>query len=128
MVGFKIITSHTDNEQACNFLANTEEDEVGYQGGIGDVSVENSGTEQSLESEGYWIDSTLLGTTTENSVNGIGALLNGGSLGLGTYEFTINVVVNSGGSPVCQNEDSDESVDWSVSLIVLDYTLTEVKA
>ena len=128
VVGFKIITSHTDNEQACNFLANTEEDEVGYQGGIGDVSVENSGTEQSLESEGYWIDSTLLGTTTENSANGIGALLNGGSLGLGTYEFTINVVVNSGGSPVCQNEDSDESVDWSVSLIVLDYTLTEVKA
>ena len=127
VVGFKIITSHTDNEQACNFLANTEEDEVGYQGGIGDVSVENSGTEQSLESEGYWIDSTLLGTTTENSANGIGALLNGGSLGLGTYEFTINVVVNSGGSPVCQNEDSDESVDWSVSLIVLDYTLTEVK-
>ena len=23
VVGFKIITSHTDNEQACNFLANT---------------------------------------------------------------------------------------------------------
>ena len=39
-----------------------------------------------------------------------------------------NVVVNSGGSPVCQNEDSDESVDWTISLIVLDYTLTEVKS
>ena len=77
-----------------NFLANTEEDEV-VTSGIGNVSVENSG-QQSLESEGYWIDSALLGTTTENSANGIGALLNGGNLGLGTYEFTINVVVNSG--------------------------------
>ena len=54
----------------------------------------------------------LIGSTTENSANGISPT-QWRNLGLGTYEFTINVVVNSGGSPVCQNEDSDESVDWS---------------
>jgi hypothetical protein len=34
----------------------------------------------------------------------------------------------SGGSPVCQNSDSDESVDWTISLIALEYTLTEIKS
>ncbi|MGB0174600.1 MAG: hypothetical protein ACPF9S_06170, partial [Candidatus Poseidoniaceae archaeon] len=62
-----------------------------------------------------------------NSTSSIASMLDGGDVGMGLYEFTINVVVNSGGSPVCQNDDSDESIDWTISLITLDYTLTEVK-
>lgn len=127
VVGFHMTTSHTDNEQACNFLANTEDDEVGYDGGIEDSNVANSGLEQTLESEFYWIDASLVGSTTTNSTSSIASMLDGGDFGMGLYEFTINVVVNSGGSPVCQNGDSDESVDWTISLITLDYTLTEVK-
>jgi hypothetical protein len=127
VVGFHMMTSHTDNEQACNFLANTEDDEVGYNGGIDGSTVADSGLQQTLESEFYWIDSTLVGSTTTNSTSTIASLLSGGDAGMGLYEFTINVVVNSGGSPVCQNDDSDESIDWTISLITLDYTLTEVK-
>ncbi len=128
VVGFHMTTSHTDNEQACNFLADTEDDEVGYDGGIGGSVVANSGLQQTLESELYWIDSSLVGTTTTNSTSSIVSMLDGGDAGIGSYEFTINVVINSGGSPVCQNGDSDESVDWTISLITLDYTLTEVKS
>ncbi|MGA0331359.1 MAG: sodium/proline symporter [Candidatus Poseidoniaceae archaeon] len=128
VVGFHMTTSHTDNEQACNFLADTEDDEVGYDGGIGSSVVANSGLQQTLESELYWIDSSLVGTTTTNSTSSIASMLDGGDAGIGSYEFTINVVINSGGSPVCQNGDSDESVDWTISLITLDYTLTEVKS
>lgn len=127
VVGFHMMTSHTDNEQGCNFLANTEDDEVGYDGGIDGSTVANSGLQQTLESEFYWIDSTLVGSTTTNSTSSIASMLDGGDVGMGMYEFTINVVVNSGGSPVCQNDDSNESIDWTISLITLDYTLTEVK-
>ena len=127
VVGFRIATSHTDNEQACNFLANTEDDEVGYEGGIQDFNVSDSGVQENLESELYFINQSLVGSTTNSSSSEIDALLTGGDSGIGTYDFTISVVVNSGGSPVCQNGDSDESVDWIVSLIILDYTLTEVK-
>ena len=128
VVGFHMTTSHTDNEQACNFLADTEDDEVGYDGGIGSSVIANSGLQQTLESELYWIDNSLVGTTTTNSTSSIASMLDGGDAGIGSYEFTINVVINSGGSPVCQNGDSDESVDWTISLIALDYTLTEVKS
>ena len=121
-------TSHTDNEQACNLFADTEDDEVGYDGGIGSSVVANSGVQQTLESELYWIENSLVGTTTTNSTSSIASMLDGGDAGIGSYEFTINVVINSGGSPVCQNGDSDESVDWTISLIALDYTLTEVKS
>jgi hypothetical protein len=55
-------------------------------------------------------------------------MLDGGDFGIGNYDFTIDVVVNNGGSPVCQNSDSDESVDWTISLIALEYTLTEIKS
>ena len=128
VVGFHMTTSHTDNEQACNLFADTEDDEVGYDGGIGSSIVANSGVQQTLESELYWIENSLVGTTTTNSTSSIASMLDGGDAGIGSYEFTINVVINSGGSPVCQNGDSDESVDWTISLIALDYTLTEVKS
>jgi Na+/proline symporter len=127
IVGFKITTSHVDNEQPCNFLANTEEDQVGYEGGIGDLMVANSGTQQNLESVEYWVDSSLIGTTTNNSVSSIEMMLDGGDFGIGNYDFTIDVVVNSGGAG-CQNGDVDESVDWTISLIALEYTLTEIKS
>ena len=128
IVGFQITTSHVDNEQPCNFLANTEDDEVGYSGGIEDLIVANSGTQQNLESIEYWIDSDLIGNTTNGSASSIAASLDGGDSGIGNYEFTIDVVVNSGGSPICQNGDSDESVDWTISLVSLEYTLTEIKS
>ena len=127
VVGFEITTSHIDNEQPCNFLATTEEDEVGYEGGIGDSIVTDSGTQQNLVSEAYFINSTIVGERTTSSKASIASLLDGGEMGLGTYDFTISVVVNSGGSAICQNDDSDESVDWTISLITLEYTLTEVK-
>ncbi len=128
IVGFQITTSHVDNEQPCNFLANTEDDEVAYSGGIGDLIVANSGTQQNLESIEYWIESDLIGNTTNGSASSITASLDGGDSGIGNYDFTIDVVVNSGGSPICQNGDSDESVDWTISLVSLEYTLTEIKS
>ncbi len=131
VVGFHMTTSHTDNEQPCNIAASTEDDEVTYNGGIKEIQVTNSGTQQNLESSGYWIDDGLIGSTTNSSSNEIYQLLDGGGFGIGEYEFTISVTVNDGGAIIpfpCSNGDSDESVDWTISLITLDYTLTEVKS
>jgi sodium/proline symporter len=132
VVGFQMMTSHTDNEQPCNGAASTEDDEVTYNGGIKEIQVTNSGTQQNLESSGYWIDNDIIGSTTNSTSSEINQLLDGGDFGIGEYEFTISVTVNDGGAelpfPPCSNGDSDESVDWTISLITLDYTLTEVKS
>ena len=132
VVGFHMATSHTDNEQPCNGAASTEDDEVAYNGGIKEIQVTNSGTQQNLESSGYWIDNDILGSTTNSTSSEINQLLDGGDFGIGEYAFTISVTVNDGGAelpfPPCSNGDSDESVDWTISLITLDYTLTEVKS
>ena len=132
VVGFHMTTSHTDNEQPCNGAASTEDDEVAYNGGIKEIQVTNSGTQQNLESSGYWIDNDIIGSTTNGTSSEINQLLDGGDFGIGEYAFTISVTVNDGGAelpfPPCSNGDSDESVDWTISLITLDYTLTEVKS
>ena len=132
VVGFHMATSHTDNEQPCNGAASTEDDEVAYNGGIKEIQVTNSGTQQNLESSGYWIDNDIIGSTTNGTSSEINQLLDGGNFGIGEYAFTISVTVNDGGAelpfPPCSNGDSDESVDWTISLITLDYTLTEVKS
>jgi len=132
VVGFHMATSHTDNEQPCNGAASTEDDEVAYNGGIKEIQVTNSGTQQNLESSGYWIDNDIIGSTTNSTSSEINQLLDGGEFGIGEYAFTISVTVNDGGAelpfPPCSNGDSDESVDWTISLITLDYTLTEVKS
>ena len=132
VVGFHMATSHTDNEQPCNGAASTEDDEVAYNGGIKEIQVTNSGTQQNLESSGYWIDNDIIGSTTNSTSSEINQLLDGGDFGIGEYAFTISVTVNDGGAelpfPPCSNGDSDESVDWTISLITLDYTLTEVKS
>jgi hypothetical protein len=130
IVGFQITTSHTDNEQACNFGASTEDDEVAYNGGIKEIQVANSGTQQDLQSSEYWVEIDLIGSTTNSSSNELNQLLDGGDFGIGEYSFTISVTVNDGGATIpfpCSNGDSDESVDWTVYLIALDYTLTEIK-
>ena len=131
IVGFQITTSHTDNEQACSPTpaANPQDDEVAYDGGILEYLVTNSGTQQTLESSQYWIDAGLVGSTTNDTSASIDALLDGGDIGQGEYTFTITVNVNSGGQPpFCQNGDSDESVDWTISLIALEHSITEIKA
>ena len=132
VVGFHMATSHIDNEQPCNGAASTEDDEVAYNGGIKEIQVTNSGTQQNLESSGYWIDNDIIGSTTNGTSSEINQLLDGGDFGIGEYAFTISVTVNDGGAelpfPPCSNGDSDESVDWTISLITLDYTLTEVKS
>ncbi|MGB1986195.1 MAG: hypothetical protein ACPHS8_07080, partial [Candidatus Poseidoniaceae archaeon] len=110
--------------------ASTDDDEISYEGGIGDFIVSNSGTEQNLDSSEYWIDSSLIGTTQNGSTNSLAVLLEGGASGIGGYEFTISAIINEGGAafPPCQNDDSDESVDWTISVIALEYTLTEIKS
>lgn len=129
VVGYLIEIAHIDDEEACLPGATTEDDEVAYEGGIGDYLANNSGIQALMDSSVYWIDTDLVGTSVEGSISSIDALLNGGDVGLGEYMLSISVDVNSGGlPPLCQNEDSDESVTWRISLISLDYTLTEVKS
>jgi len=37
----------------------------------------------------------------------------------------LTVTVATGGGPLCNHQDDGETVQWSVSLVVLDYTLTK---
>ena len=45
-------------------------------------------------------------------------------IGLGDYSIEISVASNAGSRPGCQNSDSGETVNYTVQLIVLDYSIT----
>ena len=128
IIGFAFNIAHVDNEQACDPLATTEDDEVGINGGIDDQFVTNSSTGALMSTEIFWVDTSVLGSTVEDSRASINNTLAGGEIGNGAYEFEINLYVNSGNGLICSNGDSDESIDWSIDLIELKHTLTEVKS
>ena len=81
-----------------------------------------------MSTEIFWVDTSILGSTIEDSRASINNTLAGGEIGNGAYEFEINLYVNSGNGLICSNSDNDESIDWSIDLIELKHTLTEVKS
>ena len=55
------------------------------------------------------------------------AALDGGDTGFGPSTLDLSVTVATGGGALCNHQDDGETVQWSVSLVVLDYTLTKAE-
>ena len=72
-----------------------------------------------------WFDRAL--AESEEAVNAtrsaLEAALNGGDIGLGATSLDMTVSVDVGGGATCQHTDEGEEVQWTVSLVVFDYTL-----
>ena len=130
IVGFRVTTSHVDDEPngnplACAGVAN-EDDLVSVSGGrIGMNVSSSSGTESPLETYGIFIPDVLNQTLTL-SIDDIEQLLDAGTTGFGDYAFDIEVSTNAGSRLGCNKQDEGEQVDWIVELISLEYSITEV--
>ena len=125
IVGFKLTTSHTDDENDVGVCTgvDTEDDSVSVSGGIGDNTTSNSGTESPMETSQLFITEVLGTILIDVSSNEIEDMLDGGSTGIGEYLFEIGVTVNAGSrAGICSNNDDGETVDWKLELISLDYS------
>ena len=74
-----------------------------------------------------WYDASMIGNVSNVTKADIMAGLDSNGAGLGDYSIDISVDVSAGGGAGCQHTDNGEHVDYSIELIVLDYTITEVK-
>jgi hypothetical protein len=72
-----------------------------------------------------WYDSSIMDSVvTGLSESEIMNMLEGGDTGLGDYVVEISVAAESGGGPGCNHNDDGETVDYTVSLVMLDYVIT----
>ena len=132
IVGFRITTSHTDTENPCAPTATPEDDEISVSGGINDNTTSYTGTESNGEGS-YFFVPDFQGVTFMNfSSTDLDEMLDGGDAGFGEYTFELGVIVNRGSAGIppagCNNNDSNEQVDWTIELISLEYTLEMVEA
>lgn len=84
-------------------------------------SGQNPGTH---EVTAEWYDSSIIGTVvSELSESQIMEKLEGGETGIGNYTIDISVAAESGGTATCNHDDGGEEVTYTVSLVLLDYTI-----
>jgi len=120
-VGFLFTASHSDNEQECDFTASTIDDDVSIEGGIGEQLISYSGSEETVQGEVTWINTSIVGMgPIAISMTQILEELSGGNTGYGNYSFEVGVTANSDGGIICQNNDDSEVVDWKVEIVFLD--------
>jgi len=84
-------------------------------------SGQNPGTH---EVTAEWYDSSIIDTVVSDlSESQIMDKLEGGETGIGNYTIDISVAAESGGTATCNHEDGGEEVTYTVSLVLLDYTI-----
>lgn len=74
-----------------------------------------------------WFDRALFeaGGAENISEGDLRAALDGGDVGFGPSNLDLTVTVSTGGGALCNHQDDGETVQWSISLVVLDYTLSK---
>ncbi len=113
--------------------ANTEPDTITgmlmHSGFNNSASGQNQdGAPASHETLVEWYNASMIGNVSGVSKDDINAGLNSNGAGLGDYSIEISVDVATGGGAGCQHTDDGENVDYTIELLILDYTITEVKA
>ena len=86
-------------------------------------SGQNPGTH---EVTAEWYDSSIIGTVVSGlSESQIMDELEGGETGIGNYTIDISVAAETGNTlnPACNRNDGGEEVTYTVSLVLLDYTI-----
>ena len=87
---------------------------------------QNNGGNGAHDVSAVWYNQSMLGTTVSGlSMNEIKAQLDSMGAGLGDHSVSIAVDAEAGNepSPTCQRSDGGETVDYTVELIVLDYSI-----
>ena len=87
---------------------------------------QNNGGSGSHDASAVWYNESMLGANVSGlSLNEIKAQLDSMGAGLGDHSVSIAVDAEAGNepSPTCSRSDGGETVDYTVELIVLDYSI-----
>ena len=85
---------------------------------------QNNGGSGAHDASAVWYNESMLGTNVSGlSLNEIKAQLDSMGAGLGDHTVSIAVDAQAGGSAGCNHDDGGETVDYTVELIVLDYSI-----
>ena len=138
IVGAKIVMTYSEDESDNGFLTcatgagDTQPDTITgmlmHSGFNGSADGQNQdGAPASHETLVEWYDASMIGNVSNVTKGDIMAGLDSNGAGLGDYSIEISVDVSMGGGAGCQHTDNGENVDYSIELLILDYTITEVK-
>ena len=85
---------------------------------------QNNGGSGSHDASAIWYNESMIGANVSGlSLNEIKAQLDSMGAGLGDHSVSIAVDAQAGGSLGCTHDDGGETVDYTVELIVLDYSI-----
>ncbi len=138
IVGARIVMTYSEDESSAGLgcalpgASDTESDTITSMFVHDEYNVTGSGQTQQGASNSHetsieWYNSSMIGMVSNVTKADIVVSLDSNGAGLGDYSIEISVDVASGGGAGCQHTDDGEHVDYSIELIVLDYTITEVK-
>ncbi|MEJ6654206.1 MAG: sodium/proline symporter [Euryarchaeota archaeon] len=138
IVGAKIVMTYSEDETSQGFgcalpgASDTESDTISgmlmHSGFNGSADGQNQdGSPASHETLVEWYDASMIGDVSNVTKADIMAGLDSNGAGLGDYSIEISVDASMGGGAGCQHTDDGENVDYSIELLILDYTITEVK-
>ena len=90
----------------------------------GSASGQNNGGSGSHEAMAVWYNESMVGAVVSGlSMDEIKAQIDSMGAGLGDHAVSISVDAQAGGGPGCAHDDGGETVDYTVELMVLDYTI-----
>jgi sodium/proline symporter len=140
IVGAKIVMTYSEDETSAGFpgclapgASNTQPDTITgmlmHAEFNGSASGQNQdGAPATHETLVEWYNASMIGDVSNVTKADIMAGLDSNGAGLGDYSIEISVDVSAGGGAGCQHTDDGENVDYTIQLLVLDYTITEIKA
>ena len=90
----------------------------------GTADGQNNGGSGAHEAMAVWYNESMVGAVVSDlSMDEIKAQIDSMGAGLGDHSVSISVAAEAGGSIGCAHDDGGETVDYTVELMVFDYTI-----
>ena len=134
IVGVRISMSYGEDESASGFgcigsvlaAADTITGAASHLEFNGTADGQNNGGSGAHEAMAIWYNESMVGAVVSDlSMDEIKAQIDSMGAGLGDHAVSISVDANAGNepSPTCGRDDGGETVDYTVELMVFDYTI-----
>lgn len=132
IVGVRISMSYGEDESASGFgcigsaAADTITGAASHLEFNGTADGQNNGGSGAHEAMAIWYNESMVGAIVSDlSMDEIKAQIDSMGAGLGDHAVSISVDANAGNepSPTCGRDDGGETVDYTVELMVFDYTI-----
>ena len=132
IVGVRISMSYGEDETVSGFACtgsaapDTITGTASHLEFTGSADGQNNGGSGSHEAMAIWYNESMVGTVVSGlSMSEIEAQIDSMGAGLGDHSVSISVAAQAGNEPLpqCSRSDGGETVDYTVELMVLDYTI-----